>query len=285
MTRFHRTVALAKASWAVLKSDRSLVLFPTISALVSLGLIAVLALLGWATLGTATDVAGATKYTANAATIVIGILGYVGLAFIQTYFLAALVGSANEVLEGRSTTVSQGMGIASSRISRLLPWAIVSATVSYIIQALEQRAGFVGKIVISFLGAAWSVLTFLTVPIIVFENLGPVNALKRSGTLLKGTWGENIIAQMGFGLLAMIPMLVAFGIGFAGVASKVTIVAVVAVAIAVMIILATSVVIGALSGIFRTALYRYAVDGTVPGAFADVDLENAFGVKRRGFSS
>ena len=285
MNRFQRTIALAKASWAVLKSDRSLVLFPTISALVSLGLIAVLALLGWATLGTATDVAGATKYTANAATIVIGILGYVGLAFIQTYFLAALVGSANEVLEGRSTTVSQGMGIASSRISRLLPWAIVSATVSYIIQSLEQRAGFVGKFVIGFLGAAWSVLTFLTVPIIVFENLGPVNALKRSGKLLKGTWGENIIAQMGFGLLAVVPMLVAFGIGYAGVASKVTIVAVVAIAIAVIIVLATTLVIGALSGIFRTALYRYAVDGTVPGAFAHVDLENAFGVKRRGLSS
>ena len=285
MNRFQRTIALAKASWAVLKSDRSLVLFPTISALVSLGLIAVLALLGWATLGTATDVAGATKYTANAATIVIGILGYVGLAFIQTYFLAALVGSANEVLEGRSTTVGQGMGIASSRISRLLPWAIVSATVSYIIQSLEQRAGFIGKIVISFLGAAWSVLTFLTVPIIVFENLGPVNALKRSGKLLKGTWGENIIAQMGFGLLAVVPMLVAFGIGYAGVASKVTIVAVVAIAIAVIIVLATTLVIGALSGIFRTALYRYAVDGTVPGAFAHVDLENAFGVKRRGLSS
>ena len=283
MNRFHRTIALAKASWAVLKSDRSLVLFPTISALVSLGLIAVLALLGWAT--SSTDVAGATKYTANAATIVIGILGYVGLAFIQTYFLAALVGSANEVLEGRSTTVGQGMGIASSRISRLLPWAIVSATVSYIIQSLEQRAGFIGKIVIGFLGATWSVLTFLTVPIIVFENLGPVNALKRSGKLLKGTWGENIIAQMGFGLLAVVPMLVAFGIGYAGVASKVTIVAVVAIAIAVIIVLATTLVIGALSGIFRTALYRYAVDGTVPGAFAHVDLENAFGVKRRGLSS
>ena len=286
MSRFQRTIALAKASWTVLKSDRSLALFPIISALASLGLFVVLAALGWATKGKSTDISGHTQYTANVATYVIGVAAYLGLAFIQTYFLAGLVGSANEVLEGRSTTVGQGMNIASSRVSKLAPWAVMSATVSYVIQAIEQRFGIIGRIIGSLLGAAWSVLTFLTVPIIVFENVGPVTALKRSGTLLKSTWGENIIAQMGFGLLALIPMLVAFGIGFAGVASGTVVIAVPLVALAVVLFLATIVVINALSGIFRTALYRYAVDGTVPGAFADVDLASAFGAKkRRGFSS
>lgn len=286
MSRYQRTITLAKASWAVLKSDRSLALFPIISALASLGLIVVLALLGWVTKGKAVDVSsGHTQYTANVATYVIGVVAYLGLAFIQTYFLAGLVGSANEVLEGRSTTVGQGMNIASSRVSKLVPWAVMSATVSYVIQAIEQRFGIIGRIIGSLLGAAWSVLTFLTVPIIVFENVGPVTALKRSGTLLKSTWGENIIAQMGFGLLAIIPMLVAFGIGFAGVASGTLVIAVPLVALAVVLFLATIVVINALSGIFRTALYRYAVDGAVPGAFADVDLASAFGKKRRGRSN
>lgn len=281
MSRFQRTIALAKASWAVLKSDRSLALFPILSAIASIALIIVLAALGWFTKGTGTtDAAGNTQYTANAATIVIGIGLYVGLAFIQTYFLAGLVGSANEVLEGRPTTVGQGMGIASSRVSRLLPWAIVSATVSWIMQSLEQRAGIVGRILIGFLGAAWSVLTFLTIPIILFENVGPITALKRSGTLTKSTWGENIFAQMGFGLLAIGPILVAFAIGFVGVASKTLVIAVPLVAVAVVIVLATTVVISALSGIFRTALYRYATDGAIPGAFADTDLEHAFGPKK-----
>ena len=179
------------------------------------------------------------------------------------------------------------MTIASSRISKLLPWAIVSATVSYLIQAIEQRAGIFGKLIGSLLGAAWSVLTFLTVPIIVFENVGPVKALKRSGTLLKGTWGENIIAQMGFGLIAIGPMLIAILIGVAGVASGAVVVAIPAIVVSVLIFLATAVVINALSGIFRAALYRYAVDGTVPTAFGNVDLAHAFGSKksRRGFTS
>ncbi|MEP6624308.1 MAG: DUF6159 family protein [Acidimicrobiia bacterium] len=281
MTRFQRTIALTKSSWSVLKGDRSLALFPVLSGVVSVAIIVVLALLGWVTKGSTTNAAGNTEYTANAATIVIAVIGYVGLAFVQTYFLAGLVASANEVFEGRATSVGQGMSVASSRVSRLLPWAVVSATVSWIMQSLEQRAGLIGRLVISLLGAAWSVLTFLTVPIIVFENVGPITALKRSGTLTKSTWGENIFAQMGFGLIALLPMLLAFGIGAAGVASKTLVIAVPAVAVAVAILLVTAVVISALGGIYRTALYRYATQGTVPTAFADADIEHAFGPRRQ----
>lgn len=281
MSRFQRSLALAKASWAVLSSDRSLALFPVYSALVSIALAVVLGLVGWATVGSETTASGSTHYTANAMTYVIGILGYVGFAFVQTYFLAGLVASSNQVLDGGSTTVGQGLAVANARAGRLLPWAIVSATVSYIIQAVEQRAGFLGRIVVSLLGAAWSVLTFLTVPIIVFEDAGPFRALKRSGTLLKQTWGENLFAQLGFGLFALLPTLLAFGIGAVGIASNVTVFAIAAVVVAVVILVATSVIISALSGIYRTALYRYAVDGTVPGAFGGADLEHAFGPRRR----
>ncbi len=280
MSRFQRSIALLKASWAVLKSDRSLALFPVCSALASIGVALVLGLLAWATVGTETTATGGTGYTANAMTIVVGVLAYVGLAFVQTYFLAGLVASANQVLHGESTTVGQGLRVATSRTGRLLPWAIVTATVSWIIQSIEERAGFVGQIVVGLLGAAWSVLTFLTVPIIVFEDVGPISALKRSGTLLKKTWGENIYAQLGLGLFALLPMLLAFGIGAAGIASNVTAVAIGAVAVAVVILVVTSVILSALGGIYRTALYRYAVDGTVPVPFAGADLEHAFGPRR-----
>ncbi len=281
MSRLQRTMALARASWAVLKSDRSLALFPIFSALGSIVLIGVLALLAWMTKSAGTpDAVGHTDYTANVATIVIGIALYVGLAFIQTYFLASLVGAANEVLEGRPTSVGKGMSIASSRIGRLLPWAVVSATVSAIMQAIEQRAGIVGDIVASVLGAAWSVLTFLTVPIIVFEDTGPITALKRSGTLTKQTWGENIMAQVGFGLLGLLPTLLGVGLIVGGVASGTAFIAIPLIAVGVIVILMTMTVIAALGGIFRTALYRYATEGSVPGAFADADLEHAFGPRR-----
>ena len=282
MSRLQRTMALARASWAVLKSDRSLALFPIFSALGSIVLVGVLALLAWMTKSTGTpDAVGHTEYTANVATIVIGVALYVGLAFIQTYFLASLVGAANEVLEGRPTSVGKGMSIASSRMGRLLPWAIVSASVSFIMQSLEQRAGIVGDIVASVLGAAWSVLTFLTVPIILFEDVGPIKALKRSGSLTKQTWGENIMAQVGFGLLGLLPTLLGVGLIAGGFASGTALIGIPLIAVGVIVILITMTVLAALGGIFRTALYRYATQGSVPGAFAGADLEHAFGARRR----
>lgn len=279
MSRFQRSMALAKASWSVLKSDRSLALFPVYSALASIVIVAAMALLAWVTKGSETNASG-THYSASAGTVVVVIVGYVALAFVQTYFLAGLVASANDSLSGRSTTVGQGLSVANSRAGRLLPWAILTATVSWIIQSIEQRAGLFGRIIGSLLGAAWSVLTFLTVPIIVFEDVGPVTALKRSGSLFKQTWGENLIAQVGFGLLGIVPMLVAFLVIGLTLASKVLVLQVVGVVVGVGITIATSVIIYALSGVYRTALYRYAVDGTVPQAFAGVDMEHAFGPRK-----
>jgi hypothetical protein len=280
MTRFQRSVALAKASWSVLTSDRSLALFPVYSALASIGVAGVMALLAWVTKSSEPTASGGTHYTASAATIVVVIVGYVVLAFVQTYFLAGLVASANDCLSGRPTTVGDGLRVANRRAGRLLPWAILTATVSWILQSLEERAGILGRIVVGLLGAAWSVLTFLTVPIIVFEDVGPVNALKRSGTLLKQTWGENIFAQVGLGLLAILPTILGIGIAALALASKVLVLQVVGVVVGVAILIATSVILYALSGVYRTALYRYAVDGTVPQAFAGVDMEHAFGPRR-----
>ncbi len=285
MSRFQRSLALGRASWSVLKSDRSLALYPIVSGLASIGILIVLGLLGWVTKGSEVNAAGHTEYTASVATFVILVVGYVALAFVQTYFLAGLVASSDDVLNGRSTSLKQGMAVASARAGRILPWAIVQATVSAVIQAIEERFGIVGTIVASLVGAAWSVVTFLTVPIIVFEDVGPVNALKRSGSLLKQTWGENIIGQGGLGLLMLLPMLLAFGIGALGVVSGTAVVAVPLIAVAVVILLVATVVVNALSGIYRTALYRYAVDGQVPSAFAGADLEHSFGPRKRNRSS
>jgi hypothetical protein len=282
MSRFQRSLALWRSSWAVLKSDRSLAWFPIVSGLASVGALLVLGLIGWATKGSEVNAAGHTHYTASAATVVVVIVAYIAIAFIQTYFLAGLVASSDHVFRGEDTTLKRGLAVASSRAGRILPWALVSATVSGIIQAIEERAGFVGQLIASLLGAAWTVLTFLTVPIIVFEDVGPVNALKRSGTLLKQTWGENLFAQAGLGLFTIIPMLVAIGIGALGVASGSAVVAVPLVALAVVIVLVTTVIVSALSGIYRTALYRYAVDGQVPTPFAGADLEHVFGPRKGG---
>lgn len=281
MNRFQRSIALAKASWGVFRSDGSLVWFPILSGLVSIVLFGVLGLVGWATAGSETTTAGGTHLTANAVTVVVGIVLYFGVVFVQTYFLGGLVSSASRVLDGHPTSVGEGMQAANARVGRLFAWSLLTGTVTWILQAIEERAGIVGRIVVGLLGAAWTVLTFLTVPIVMFEDLGPINALKRSGHLFKQTWGENLIAQIGLGLLMFPVVLVAFAIGFLAVASNVVALQVAGIAVAVVLVLVGTVIVNTLSGIYRTALYRFAVEGVVPPAFAATDLEHAFTTRKR----
>jgi hypothetical protein len=287
MTRMQRSWALAKASWGVLKSEKGLAWLPVLSFIGSVVVIALFSLAVWATLGKETGVDGTDHYDPNVLTWILGFCTYIGVAFVQTYFLAALCAGANERLQGRDTRMGQMLSIANTRLHRILPWAILSATVSIIMEAIEERFGFLGQIIAGLIGAAWNVVTFLSVPIIVFEDVGPIDALKRSGHLLKATWGENLMAQIGLGLIGLVAFLPGIAVIFLGVAAGDVLITLPLIAIAAMYLAIAASVLGALSGIYRTALYRYAVDGQVPPAFASTDMEHAFGqrkgLRRAGF--
>jgi hypothetical protein len=175
--------------------------------------------------------------------------------------------------------VRGALDVANSRLHRLLPWAFVSATVSVIITQLE-RQGIVGQIIGSIVGLAWNLITFLTVPILVLEDVGVGTAFKRSKNLFTKTWGENVVGQAGLGIigfLAMIPGLLVIALG---AATGSVVAAVFIGAIGVAWILVASTVVAALSGIYRTALYRFASTGEVPEGFTGVDFQGAFRARR-----
>ena len=272
MQRIRNSWELGKISWSVLRSDKTLAAFPIFAAI---GSLIVFGVFGGLTALTGVNTTEGQESLEAMGYVFIAV-GYVALAFVTTYFQAGLVSGANEVLDGRSATVRASLDVANSKLHRILPWAILSATVSIIISAIEERAGFVGQIISSILGAVWAVVTFLTIPVIVLEDLGPWNALKRSGALLKQTWGENLAAQFGFGFLGFFAMLPAIALIAGGIATGSLVVAVVLGAVGVAWLIVVSVVLSAMSGIYRTALYRFTVDGQAPPAFADADLGHAF---------
>jgi hypothetical protein len=274
MTRFQTSWAIAKRSWAVLRSDKTLAWFPVLSFLASLVVVGIIAALV-ATMGL--DKADTKDSLAPLGYVLIAV-GYFGLAFVQTYFLAALVAGADERLRGGNSSVKGAIEVANSRLHRLLPWAIVTATVTVILNQLE-RQGIVGRIIGSLIGLAWSVVTFLTIPILVIEDIGVGKALTRSKDLLKQTWGENIIGQGGLGVIGILAMIPAFFLIVVGAALG-TIGLVVFGGIALAWMLVSMVVVSALSGIYRTALYRYAASGQVPGDFSGVDFQGAFRPRR-----
>jgi Family of unknown function (DUF6159) len=277
MSRFQTSWEIAKRSWAVLKSDKTLAWFPVLSAIGSLLVVGVI--------GGLIAVAGIDSKSTGDSLQPIGwvliVVAYLALAMVQTYFLAGLVAGADLRLRGNDSSVRAALDIANSRLHRLLPWAIVTATVTMILQAIEERFGIVGRIVAGLVGLAWNLVTFLVVPILVLEDLGVGDALKRSKDLFKKTWGENVIGQGGLGIvgfLAMLPGLLLIAIG-AGIGTAGLIVLG---AVGVVWILVSAVVVSALSGIYRTALYHFAAHGQVPGAFSDLDLHDAFRPRRLG---
>jgi hypothetical protein len=274
--RIRTSWELGKISWGVLRSNKALATFPVLSGIASLVIIGVFAGLIAAT---GLDTSAGNEGLEGIGYVFV-VLAYIALAFANTYFTAGLVAGANEVLDGRDTTVGDSLEAANAKLHRLLPWSLVQATVSIVISAIEERAGFVGQIIAGLVGAAWAVVTFLTIPIIMLEDLGPWNALKRSGSLLKQTWGENIVAQAGFGLLAFVVSLPGILLLSIGVASGSVGAAVALGAMGVVWMAIVAVVIGAMGGIYRTALYRFAVDGRAPVAFAGADLDRAFGPRR-----
>ena len=254
-TRFHNSIALAKASWGVLRDDKKLVVLPVLSGLASLIVLA--------SFGVPALLVGNSSGVGPAVWL-LTFIAYVALAFVVIFFNAALVFAADRRLKGQPVSIGEALQDALSKAHVLLPWAVVSATVSIILRALEDRAGIFGRIVIGLIGAAWSVVTFLVLPILVFEGIGPISAIKRSGSLFKKTWGENIIANGAIGLLALGAILI-------GAIPCVLLIAaggpamVVGIALAVIWIVAVQLVASTLTGILQTALYRFATNGEVIG--------------------
>jgi hypothetical protein len=270
MGRLQTSWEIAKRSWAVLRSDKSLAWFPIFSFVGSLAV--VLAVGGLVALAGIDDTASGDALQPLGYVFIA--FGYLGLAFVQTYFLAALVSGADARLRGGSANVRASLDVANSRLHRLLPWAIVSATVSMVLDILENN-GAIGRIVAGLIGLAWNLITFLTVPILVLEDVGVGRAFTRSKDLFKRTWGENVAGQAGLGLLGflfMIPaiLLVVLGasLGTAGLVAFGV--------IGVLWLAVTATIVSALNGIYRTALYRFATTGEVPADFSGTDFRRAF---------
>jgi len=276
MGRIRNTIELAKTSWSVLKKDRELLWFPVMSFFASIAVIVVVAIPMIAMVDTTTTATG-DQTTVNPLAAVLGILAAMALSMVAVFFNGALVAGAHERMTGGDPTVKSSLNRAFSRISGLLPWALLTATVGLVLQALRERAGWLGRIVVDMIGMAWDVATFLVVPAVIIDELGAIDGLKRSGSLLKQTWGENIAARVGFGLLGfvlIIPAVILVAIGGAtGVGAFLAITIIAAVTWVALVV----VVLTALNAVFQTALYMYATSGSMPSGFESSPLGQAFG--------
>ena len=186
-------------------------------------------------------------------------------------------------LRGEAAGVSEGLALAGSRFGAILGYALIAATVGLLLRMVQERLGLIGRFVVGLIGLAWTVATFLVVPVLAGEGVGPVDAVKRSVELLRRTWGENLIGNAGlsvvFGVIGFLFVLVAIVL-VGGAFSTHSIAAVVtAVGIVVLGFITLALVQSSLQGIYAAALYRYAEEGEAGAGFPPALLEQAFRTK------
>jgi len=284
MGRLGRSWSLVKASWGVLRSDKELILLPVISGIAAV--LCVAPFFGAALLtSNVTASGGEPEASMGIAGYALMFLGYLVGAYVTIFFQAALIHAADERLRGGDPTLGSAIAGAASRAGRILPWAIISATVSTILRSLQERSGLVGRLVLGLVGLSWTLVTFLVLPILVLEGTGVKDALGRSASAFKRTWGENVVGNAGIGVVggiaAFLGLVVAFPIVMFGIDADSAPLIVGGIALAVIWVLVVSAVSAALTGVFQTALYHYAIVGHEPEGFTHDQIADAFTPKRR----
>jgi hypothetical protein len=273
MGRLGRTWLLFKESFAVLAGDSEILVFPVCSgiSLLLLGASFFIPLYRDGTLQAVTHHKGTWDDYA-----VLFAWYYLNF-FVGIFFNSALMGCANIRLSGGQPTVGAGFRMALSRVGPIAVWALVAASVGLVLSSVRDRRNQLMSFVAAGLNLAWSLITYLIVPVLLFEDRGVFGSLHRSEQLFRSHWGEQVAGSFGFGLLSTLLSIPAVLLALA--CWRVDPIAGIILAAVYLLILAT--VTSAVKGVFTVALYRYATAGSAPSGFSADAIDGALGGRRR----
>jgi Family of unknown function (DUF6159) len=284
MGRFSRSWDLVGESFSILWKDKQLMLFPVLSGISCVMVTVLLAVSGLAIFLPAIRAAGITpenfQHSAGSPEFMaVMFVFYLANYFVIVFFNVALVGVANSRLTGDAWTFDQGLQLAWKRKWVILQWAFVAATVGMVLRMLSERAGFIGRIVISVIGIAWNLACYFVVPVLAFEDLSPGAAIYRSSELFRETWGEKVVGGFSMGLVFFVLMLPGFALWIGATQFWGQRGIVIGGVVMGLYFLALSVMSSAVQGIFNAALYRYACDQAVPQGFSKDLIASAWSPK------
>lgn len=266
MGRIGRGWRLAKIALGVVRSDPALLTLSVLGGVAAL--FAVLAL----------GIPAAVLYDRDQTVlaVVLAVVGAYAATFLAVYFGVALAAAAAQVLDGEDATVASGLAAARTRLGPIAGWALLLLTVNLVISFIRERAGVAGEIIAGIAGIAWGLVTFLVVPVIALEGLGPWASVKRSGALFRQRWGEQITGNFAIGgifvLAGLIPAVIIGAIGWVSDSDAVRIVLI---AVALVIAVVAVILARTVGSVFAVALYRFAATGAATGPFSEDELRGS----------
>lgn len=265
---------IAMSSFKVLRANKQLIIFPILS---SISMVLILASFAVALFGVSGWNADNLPEFGRGGAYLFIFLFYLVNYFVVVFFNMALIHCAKLYFEGQDVSVSAGISFSLSRIGAIFSWAVVAATVGAVLKIVQENAGTIGKIIVGLIGMAWSILTFFVVPVIAYENVGPFKAIERSGQLIKEKWGEGLGAGFSFFLVQLAGILI---VAVPAVLVGILIHPVAGIILGVLGILLLSAIMSAVRTIFVSAIY-HGVTGDVQTYMDQQLVDQLFVEKRR----
>ena len=276
---FSNTWSLTKTSMVVLRKDKELLWFPIMS-FIGIAIIAGIALAVLASTDglDRLDTTGASGEGAEVrgSDIAVLVVALFASMFVINYFNAALMGAARHRLKGGDPNLGTGFAAVNKHIGAVFGWSVIGTIIFLLLMyARSQSNSFIGRMLVGIAGAIWAYATFMVLPVLIVEGVGPIEAIKRSSGHLRKTWGEQFVSNFGFGILRIIAVLPAIAVG----ALLFTLSPIVGIVAAAPLLAVGLGIVNALEGIFKMALYEHIVEGVEPQFFDKEVLANAYGPK------
>jgi uncharacterized protein DUF6159 len=273
MTKFSNGWTIATNSFRVLKENRQLVIFPILSGVSVIVIlasfcVAFLGFSGW----NLHSVSEPTRWVSYAILFLFYIINY----FVIVFFNMALVHCTSLYFKGEEVTVEKGIEFSKSRIGSIIAWAVFAGIIGGILKIIQENVGSLGKIITGLIGVVWSIATFFVVPVIAYENLGPIAAFKKSALLMKEKWGESIGAGFSFMLIQLGAVVIIAIVAFA--VAMINLIA--GIAIGVLLLLLTGVIMSTVKTIFISAIY-HNITGDPVELYNQQFIDNLFQAKRK----
>jgi membrane-anchored glycerophosphoryl diester phosphodiesterase (GDPDase) len=270
--------ALTRQSWAVLKDNRYLMAYPVV------GIVAGIMPFG--------VIAGGVFFIAlnqNWIGWALVVIGLYLLTLVTAVVQAALTVSAAAELEGGHSSLGHGLGTAFGRLGRLARWAFGGTVVNLLVGLLRgnNSGGLVSVIFRNVLAAAadvmWQLITFFVMPAMMLDDLGMIDAIKKSASTFKQRWGTQLSGGVRIGgligLIAVLPAILALVIGVVLVTAGVPAAGVPLAVIGLIVLIVAGLILSAIRGVFSVVLYRFATQGICEGGFTEQQLAGAVKVK------
>lgn len=269
--KFSNSVELIKQSFRVLGEHKQLAIFPIISSITTIFLMAALVVPAYFLTGVSKgDVSQPAWF------YIFFFIFYFVMSFVTIFFNTGLIASAQECLKGGDPSVSYGFQVASQHLGKITFWALISATVGFVLALIRERGGILGAVFAAIANVAWNLLTFFVIPVLIFQEAGVIQSIKESAGIFKRTWGENMIARFSLGLVfGLVGLLGIIPIVLAALTQSVPVI-VIGVSLALVFWTILVIVSSSLNGILSTALYDYAMTGQVPSAYNAQLISGAF---------